>query len=104
VQAVSRFALAHLLTTRGALAPGARVVSVANAGRDLPALRVVDLSLQAHAKRGRWAAGLFFDQSFRDSCVLDAAHLELQARHPEYAYYHLHPGALRAVRLRLCGH
>jgi hypothetical protein len=103
VQAVSRFALAHLLTTRGALARGARVVSVANAGRDLPALSIDDLSLKKRAK-GRWAAGLFFDQSFRDSCVLDAAHLELQARHPEYAYYHLHPGALRAVRLRLCGH
>jgi hypothetical protein len=96
VQAVSRFALAHLLAHRGALRTGAAVVSVANTGRDAAWLDVADLSLVQRAARGRWAAGLFLDQSFRDSCVLDAVHLELNARHPRYAFYHLHPGIVRS--------
>ncbi|KAJ7445644.1 hypothetical protein FB451DRAFT_1104261 [Mycena latifolia] len=92
IQALSRFALAYLLTTRGALAPGATVMSVANQGQTLADLSVDDLSLEAKLAAGAGKTAFFMAQSARDSCVLDAFHEELNTRYPQYRYFHLYPG------------
>ncbi|KAJ7088432.1 hypothetical protein B0H15DRAFT_290829 [Mycena belliarum] len=95
IQAISRFVLAYLLTTRGALAPGAVVLSVANPGRTLDGLSADDLSLRGRVPTSS-KTGLFFAQSARDSSVLDAFHEELTLRYPQYRYYHLYPGLVRS--------
>ncbi|KAJ7088447.1 hypothetical protein B0H15DRAFT_291153 [Mycena belliarum] len=91
IQAISRFAIAYLLTRRGALAPNAIVLSVANPGQTLEGLSIDDLSLRDRLATSS-KTGLFMAQSARDSCVLDAFHEELTLRYPQYRYYHLYPG------------
>ncbi|KAJ7183514.1 hypothetical protein C8R46DRAFT_1067183 [Mycena filopes] len=92
IQAISRFALAYLLTKRGALAPGAAVMSIAATGESLDDLSVEDLSLSGTLSTGISKTALFLRQSKRDSSVLDAFHEELNIRYPSYRYYHLSPG------------
>ncbi|KAJ7777623.1 hypothetical protein DFH07DRAFT_12625 [Mycena maculata] len=92
IQCISRFALAYLLTTRGALAPGAAVLSIADQGQSFDALSVDDLSLARHLATGISPTTMFLDQSKRDSSVLDAFHEELNIRYPQYRYFHLSPG------------
>ncbi|KAJ7628849.1 hypothetical protein FB45DRAFT_1080216 [Roridomyces roridus] len=90
IQAVSRFALAYLLTTGGALAPNAIVMSVCNQGQDLPDLSVDDLSLkQRLGKMSR--TGFFMAQSKRDSVVLDSITEEFD--------YNAFPGFLKYIFL-----
>lgn len=72
VEAVSRFAIAFLITTWGCLAPNAQCLSVANVGQTMDNLSVHDLSLKEKLKAGRGKTMFFMDQSKRDSCVLDA--------------------------------
>ena len=72
VQAVSRFALSYLLTTRNALAPGGILMTIANPGLSLNDLKVDDLSLKARRDAGRSKPMMAFDQSKRDSTVLDS--------------------------------
>lgn len=72
VQAISRWAIAYLLTTRGALAPNAIVMSIANQGQSLDDLSVEDLSLKGRLAAGKSATAMFMDQSKRDSTVLDS--------------------------------
>ncbi|KAJ7644758.1 hypothetical protein FB45DRAFT_898616 [Roridomyces roridus] len=91
VQSVSRFAIAYLLTTRGALAPNATVVSVANQGQSLDDLDVDDLSLAQRVGKMS-TTQLFMAQSARDSTVLDAFHEQLTQRYPQYRYFHISPG------------
>ncbi|KAK7023059.1 hypothetical protein R3P38DRAFT_3396670 [Favolaschia claudopus] len=92
VQAISRFVLAYLLTKRGALAPGASVLSIAAQGQSLDDLSADDLSLERHLASGISQTSMFLNQSKRDSCVLDAFHEELNIRYPQYRYFHLSPG------------
>ncbi|KAJ7863470.1 hypothetical protein B0H14DRAFT_2574856 [Mycena olivaceomarginata] len=92
VQAISRFALAYLLTKRRALASGASVMSIAAQGETLDDLFVDDLSLARRLATGISQTTMFLDQSKRDSCVLDAFHEELNIRYPKYQYFHLSPG------------
>ncbi|KAJ7140093.1 hypothetical protein C8R43DRAFT_1131831 [Mycena crocata] len=91
IQAVSRFALAYLLTTRGGLAPNATIVSVCNQGQSLDDLSIDDLSLRNRPAR-RSSVKAFMEGSQRDSTVLDAFHEELNLRFPQYRYFHLSPG------------
>ncbi|KAJ6453186.1 hypothetical protein C8R45DRAFT_1112690 [Mycena sanguinolenta] len=65
VQAISRFALAYLLTTRGGLAENAI----------------------APLEAGQSATTLFMNQSKRDSVVLDSVTEELSIRYRQYRYY-----------------
>ncbi|KAJ6496409.1 hypothetical protein C8R45DRAFT_1211973 [Mycena sanguinolenta] len=95
VQAISRFALAYLLTTRGGLAENAVVMSVANQGQTLPELSFDDLSLKAPLEAGQSATTLFMNQSKRDSMVLDSVTEELSIRYPQYRYYSLWPGLVQ---------
>ncbi|KAJ6451626.1 hypothetical protein C8R45DRAFT_1124728 [Mycena sanguinolenta] len=92
VQAISRFALAYLLTKRGALAPSAAVISIAAQGQTLDDLSIDDLSLKERLATGVSQTTMFLNQSKRDSCVLDAFHEELNIRYPQYRYFHLSPG------------
>ncbi|KAJ7119701.1 hypothetical protein C8R44DRAFT_921985 [Mycena epipterygia] len=85
IQAISRFALAYLLTTGGALAPNAIVLSIANVGQTLDDLRVDDLSLRGKLAAGSSKLSLFLNQSKRDSC-------EFNARYPQFRYFHQWPG------------
>lgn len=91
VQALSRFLISHTLVTRGALTPGAVVVSVANVGQSNDTLSVDDLSLKAQLPACRTRLGAFFAQSFRDSSVLDAFITEQNARYPQYRFFHVFP-------------
>ncbi|KAF7364388.1 NAD(P)-binding protein [Mycena sanguinolenta] len=93
VQAISRFALAYLLTTRGGLAENAIVMSVANQGQTFPDLSIDDLSLKERLKEGETT--LFMNQSKRDSMVLDSVFEELNIRYPQYRYYSLYPGLVK---------
>ncbi|KAJ7127394.1 hypothetical protein C8R43DRAFT_1027908 [Mycena crocata] len=93
IQAVSRFALAYLLTTRGGLAPNAAILSVCNQGQSLDDLSVDDLCLRN--RPGRYHVKAFMDESARDSTVLDAFHEELNLRYPQYRYYNLYPGLVQ---------
>ncbi|KAJ7241334.1 hypothetical protein B0H12DRAFT_1221551 [Mycena haematopus] len=95
VQAISRFALAYLLTTRGGLAQNAIVMSIANQGQTLKGLSIDDLSLKAPFEAGQSATALFMDQSRRDSTVLDSVFEELNIRYPQYRYYSLWPGLVK---------
>ncbi|KAJ7476357.1 hypothetical protein B0H11DRAFT_2281706 [Mycena galericulata] len=91
VQSISRFVIAYLLTTGGALSPNAIVLSVAHQGQSLDNLSIDDLSLKDRvATRSKTA--LFMDQSKRDSTVLDSFHEELNIRYPQYRYFHMFPG------------
>ncbi|KAJ7500035.1 hypothetical protein FB451DRAFT_1207291 [Mycena latifolia] len=92
IQAISRFAIAYLLTTRGTLAPDAAVMSIANQGQTLDTLSVDDLSLTHMIASGASETTIFMNQSKRDSSVLDAFHEELNLRYPQYKYFHLYPG------------
>lgn len=74
IQAVSRFVIPHRLIGRGHLAPGAKVMSIANTGQTLNDLSLDDLSLHGERYQKMWHARLFSQQSARDSCVLDAFH------------------------------
>lgn len=118
VQTLSRFAIAYLFTIKDGLRKGARVITVANTGVNLANLEVDDLSLKRRAAKGRAKAGLFMDQSFRDSSVLDAFHWvrssvillvdladtaqELNERFPDFQYYNLHPGTRSLYYLPPC--
>ncbi|KAJ7170236.1 hypothetical protein C8R43DRAFT_1152796 [Mycena crocata] len=93
IQAVSRFALAYLLTTRGGLAPNAAIMSVCNQGQSLDDLSIDDLSLRNRPPRSH--AKAFMEDSARDSSVLDAFHEELNLRYPQYRYFHLYPGLVK---------
>ena len=71
VQVLSRFFIPRYLSNVSALAPTAKVICVANAGVSLDDLDVEDLCLESRkAQYGR--TRLFFQQSFRDSSVLDS--------------------------------
>ncbi|KAJ6536412.1 hypothetical protein DFH09DRAFT_931334 [Mycena vulgaris] len=72
IQAISRFALAYLLTTRRTLATNATVMFIANTGQTMQDLRVDDLLMADKLAAGRWKAGFFMDQSKRDSTVMDS--------------------------------
>lgn len=74
IQAVSRFVIPHRLIESGHLAPGAKVMSIANTGQTLSDLSLDDLSLHGERYQKMWHARLFGQQSARDSCVLDAFH------------------------------
>ncbi|KAJ6534154.1 hypothetical protein B0H19DRAFT_1323623 [Mycena capillaripes] len=93
VQGISRFALAYLLTTGGALAPNAIVMSVCNQGQTLD-LSVDDLSLKR--RLGESATTLFMNQSKRDSVVIDSTFEELNIRYPQYRYFSLLPGLVKS--------
>ncbi|KAJ7366372.1 hypothetical protein DFH08DRAFT_929286 [Mycena albidolilacea] len=99
VQAISRFALAYLLTKRRALASGASVMSITAQGETLDDLFVDDLSLARRLATGISQTTMFLDQSKRDSCVLDAFHEELNIRYPKYQYFHLSPGLVSTEQL-----
>ncbi|GFZ45664.1 hypothetical protein JCM24511_03392 [Saitozyma sp. JCM 24511] len=88
---ISRFYVAYHLTTRGLLAPGAPVLSVCGPGLTLDYLRVDDLNLAEQVESGISKQSLFFAQSARESCILDAVHMELNERFPQYRYYHVAP-------------
>lgn len=75
VQTISRFYVAYHLTTRGLLAPGAAVLSVCGPGLTLDYLRVDDLNLAEQVESGISKQSLFFAQSARESCILDAVHM-----------------------------
>ncbi|KAF8129127.1 hypothetical protein K438DRAFT_1999989 [Mycena galopus ATCC 62051] len=92
IQAISRFAIAYLLTTRGALAPGASLISIMGQGQSLEGLSVDDLSLARRLATGISQTNMFLAQSNRDSSVIDAFTEELNIRYPKYQYYHLTPG------------
>ncbi|KAJ7660571.1 hypothetical protein B0H17DRAFT_1095066 [Mycena rosella] len=92
LQAISRFALMYLLTTRGALAPNAAVMSVCNQGQSLDDLSVDDLSLEGQFTAGLSKTTFFMNQSKRDSSVIDAFYEEFNIRYPQYRYFHLYPG------------
>ncbi|KAJ7097531.1 hypothetical protein C8R44DRAFT_717163 [Mycena epipterygia] len=92
IQAISRFALAYLLTERGALTSDAAVMSIAATGESFDALSVDDLSLARHLATGISQTTMFLDQAKRDSSVLDALHEELNIKYPKYRYFHLSPG------------
>ncbi|KAG8886259.1 hypothetical protein FRB97_006263 [Tulasnella sp. 331] len=95
VQALSRFALAYLLTIRDVLAPEAIVMSIANPGLSLDSLTVDDLSLRGIRDSGRWKPTFAMDQSKRDSTVLDSWTEEMNIRYPKYRYFHVHPGLVK---------
>ncbi|KAJ7127385.1 hypothetical protein C8R43DRAFT_1210965 [Mycena crocata] len=78
IQAVFRFALAYLLTTRGGLAPNAAILSVCNQDQSLD-----DLSITFGIGPGVTIT------------VLDAFHEELNLWYPQYRYYHLYPGLVQ---------
>jgi hypothetical protein len=83
IQVVSRFVIPHRLIEAGHLAPGAKVMSIANTGQTLDDLSLDDLSLHGERYRKMWHARLFAQQSARDSCVLDAFHeVGRNASHP----------------------
>lgn len=92
IQVISRFIIAHDLTVKGYLSPGAKIISVANPGQSLDSLKLEDLELKGEEYKNGWKMVMFLNQSKRDSSVLDAALLELGARYPQYAYYHVYPG------------
>jgi hypothetical protein len=83
VQTISRFYVAYHLTTLGILAPGATVLSVCGPGLTLDYLRVDDLNLAEQVKSGMSKQSLFFAQSARESCILDAVHM---VGHPVYSW------------------
>ncbi|WWD20944.1 hypothetical protein CI109_105422 [Kwoniella shandongensis] len=93
IQALSRFIITYLFTTRHLLSPtGAKIMAVANPGLSYDKLDVNDLNLKEVEKSGtRWKVQLFLDQSKRDSTVLDSFFEEFNTRYPQYEYYHLHP-------------
>ncbi|KAJ7507040.1 hypothetical protein B0H11DRAFT_1849552 [Mycena galericulata] len=91
VQAISRFTIAYLLTTGGALAPNSIVLSIANQGQSLDDMSIDDLSLKDRLAT-RSKTSFFMDQSKRDSTVLDSFHEELNIRYPQYRYFHMYPG------------
>ncbi|KAJ6564072.1 hypothetical protein B0H19DRAFT_991160 [Mycena capillaripes] len=95
VQGISRFALAFLLTTGGALAPNAIVMSVCNQGQTLDDLSIDDLSLKRRFAAGESATTLFMNQSKRDSVVIDSTFEELNIRYPHYRYFSLWPGLVK---------
>ncbi|KAF7341512.1 hypothetical protein MVEN_01888700 [Mycena venus] len=101
VQAISRFALAYLLTTHGGLAPNAIVMSIANQGQTLDSLDIDDLSLKAQLKAGLGAPALFMNQSKRDSMVLDSVFEELNVRYPQHRYYSIWPGLVKTEEFDL---
>ncbi|KAJ6516662.1 hypothetical protein C8R47DRAFT_1268125 [Mycena vitilis] len=96
VQAVSRFALAYLLTTSGGLAPHASVMSICNQGQTIDALDLDDLSLKGRLAAGESATTFFMNQSRRDSVVLDSTFEELNAHYPQYTYFSLWPGLVKS--------
>ncbi|KAJ7455872.1 hypothetical protein FB451DRAFT_1515683 [Mycena latifolia] len=101
IQAVSRFALTYLLTARGSLAPNAIVISIANTSQSLDDLSADDLPLKAKHAAGRRKAGLFLDQSKRDSSVMDSFIEEFNIRYPQYSYYSLHPGLVSSEQFSI---
>ncbi|KAJ7628850.1 hypothetical protein FB45DRAFT_45064 [Roridomyces roridus] len=100
VQAVSRFALAYLLTIGGALAPNASVMSICNQGQQLDDLSVDDLSLKQRVATHSQTS-LFLTQSKRDSVVLDSINEEFSIRYPQYRYYSLWPGLVSSEEFSL---
>ncbi|KAJ7436911.1 hypothetical protein B0H11DRAFT_1830481 [Mycena galericulata] len=91
VQAISRFAIAYLLTTGGALSPNAIVLSIANQGHSLDDMSIDVLYLKDRlATRSKTA--FFMEQSKGDSTVLDSFHEEFNIRYPQYRYFHMFPG------------
>ncbi|KAJ6536428.1 hypothetical protein DFH09DRAFT_1178992 [Mycena vulgaris] len=103
IQAISRFALAYLLTTRRTLATNAIVMFIANTGQTMQDLRVDDLSMADKLAAGRWKAGFFMDQSKRDSTVMDSCIEELNIRYPEYRYFTLWPGLVSSEHFSVSG-
>ncbi|KAJ7617685.1 hypothetical protein DFH06DRAFT_1145112 [Mycena polygramma] len=107
IQCISRFALAYLLTVRGALAPNAIVMSIYyHWGHSLDDLSVDDLSLKRRV--GTLSKTNFHKaQTRRDCTVLDSvtqrqASLsynlglqELNLRFPQYRYFSLWPGLVK---------
>jgi hypothetical protein len=114
IQCISRFTLAYLLTTRGALAPDAIVLSVYyHWGHSLDDLSVEDLSLKRRL-RTQSTTNMYKAQTRRDCTVLDSVNevrsvcslsnsfnvpimyfvpaQELNFRYPQYRYYCLWPG------------
>ncbi|KAJ6561674.1 hypothetical protein B0H19DRAFT_1375037 [Mycena capillaripes] len=92
VQAISRFALAYLLTTRGGLAPNAIVMSIYyNWGHTLDDLDVNDLSLMRRLGTQN-TTNMYKSQTRRDCTVLDSFTEEFNIRYPQYRYFCLWPG------------
>ncbi|KAF7362965.1 hypothetical protein MVEN_00648100 [Mycena venus] len=92
IQCISRFALAYLLTTRGALAPEAVVLSVYyHWGHSLDDLSIEDLSLKRRLGT-QSTTNMYKAQTRRDCTVLDSVNEELNFRYPQYRYYCLWPG------------
>ncbi|KAJ7155110.1 hypothetical protein C8R46DRAFT_1196650 [Mycena filopes] len=101
IQCLSRFGLAYLLTTRGALAPtGAAVMSICSTGRSLDDLDAADLTL-ATRTQSKSVTALFMDQSKRDSTVIDSFTEELNTRYPTNRYYTLWPGLVKSEQFSL---
>jgi hypothetical protein len=79
VQVLSRFVIPHHLLTTNSFTPNGLIISVCNTGQNYKNLDVEDLSLKKVKAAGR-SDGLFtFDQSKRDSTVLDAF---IEVSHP----------------------
>ncbi|KAJ7628132.1 hypothetical protein DFH06DRAFT_1338583 [Mycena polygramma] len=95
IQCISRFALAYLLTIRGALAPNAIVMSIYYYwGHSLDDLSVDDLSLKRRV--GTLSKTNFHKaQTRRDCTVLDSVTQELNRRYPQYRYFSLWPGLVK---------
>ena len=71
VQVLSRFFIPRYLCSVSALSPTAKILCLANAGVSLDDLDVDDMCLfKREGQYGR--TRLFFQQSFRDSSVLDS--------------------------------
>ncbi|KAJ6452176.1 hypothetical protein C8R47DRAFT_1083822 [Mycena vitilis] len=94
-QCISRFALAYLLTVRGALAPDAIVMSIYyHWGHTLDDLSVDDLSLKRRV--GTLSKTNFHKaQTRRDCTVLDSMTEEFNLRFPQYSYFSLWPGLVK---------
>jgi hypothetical protein len=75
VQTLSRFVVPYELLKTGSLAEGGVILSACNPGQSLDSLDVDDLSLKAIKNTGRYTLPFLFDQSKRDSTVIDAVNL-----------------------------
>lgn len=91
MQVISRFVVAHLLETSGALSPDGVIISIGNPGWSKDDLSVSDLSLVEQEKRAWSRMSVFAAQMLRDSSVLDAITLEQNMRYG-HRTFHLNPG------------
>jgi len=93
VQVLSRFGLAHLLTSRSIISRGVLMVAAPGTGGKSP-LETDDLDFARARETGAWKSGLFglLKQGARDGAVLDSVAQTLAERNPTLAIVHVFPG------------